>query len=52
MSEAPMKMNQPNIRFNRQLFGTPFNKGVGYVSAPPIRRRRFGTGHFGAGTIG
>ena len=31
--------------------------GVAYVSAPPIRRRRFGAGHFvaghfGAGTIG
>ena len=25
---------------------------VGYVSAPPIRRRRFGAGQFGAGHFG
>ena len=27
------------------------NSRVGYVSAPPIQRRRLGTGHFSAGTI-
>ena len=26
--------------------------GVGYVSASPIRQRRLGDGHLGAGTIG
>ena len=27
-------------------------KGVGYVSAPPIRRRCLGAGHLGAGHLG